>query len=177
MRKGPNFEIFHRVFSSRIEVAAALAGALEPSPQGSEYLKEACLKLEATISELGQGDVEDQYHAYHSAIAIFVLLAEWKHATRNAEPDAQRFLNSAKLRVSEADRSLSFATHERLSTFLDQVESLQSVRELTAIQDQLKEWTLPLLLFANPRDGGYPGLHIPSWTKPLRGRFQDFSIA
>ena len=161
MRNEPNFEIFHRAFSSRIEVAAALAGALKPSPHDFERLKEACLELEATISEIGQGDVEDQYRAYHTAIAIFVLLAEWKHAIRNAEPDAQRFLSSAKLKASEVDKSLSFAADERLDAFLDQVEGLKSVDELTAIQDQLKRWTLPLLLFANLRARGFGGLRVP----------------
>jgi hypothetical protein len=161
MRKEPNFEIFHQAFSSRIEVAAALAGALKPSQPDFEHLKAACLELEATISKLGQGDVEDQYCAYHTAIAIFVLLAEWKHAIRSAEPDAQRFLSSAKLKASEVDKSLSFATDERLGTFLDQVESLNSVNELTAIQDQLKQWTLPLLLFADLQDRGFGGLRVP----------------
>ncbi len=162
MRKEPNFEIFHRAFSSRVEVASALIEALGSSPHDFEQLKVACLELEAIISELGQGDVEDQYRAYHTAIAIFVLLAEWKHAIRKAEPDAQRFLNSAKLRTSEVDRSLSFATDERLNTFLEQVENLQSVHELTVIQDQLKQWTLPLLLFANLQNRDFGGLCVPS---------------
>lgn len=78
-----------------------------------------------------------------------MLLAEWKHAIRNAEPDAQRFLSSAKLKAAEVDRSLSFAADERLEAFLNQVEVLESVDELLAIQDHLKRWTLPLLLFAN----------------------------
>lgn len=161
MRNEPNFEIFRRGFSSRIEVAATLAEALKPAPHDFERLKEACLELEATISEIGRGDVEDQYHAYHTAIAIFVLLAEWKHAVRKAEPDAQRFLSSAKLKASEVDKSLSFSADERLGAFLDQVEGLKSVDELIAIQDQLKRWTLPLLLFANLRHRGFGGFRVP----------------
>jgi len=165
MRNEPNFEIFHRAFSSRIKVAAALVGALKPSPHDFERLKEACLDLEAIIFGIGQGDVEDQYRAYQTAIAIFVLLAEWKHAIRNAEPDAQRFLNSAKLKASEIDKSLSFATDERLEAFLDQIESLKSVNELTAIQDQLKRWTLPLLLFSNLRSQGFGGLRVSTFNE------------
>lgn len=161
MRNEPNLGIFHQALSSRVEVAAALAGALKSSPHDFERLKEACLELEATISAFGQGDVEDQYRAYHTAIAIFVLLAEWKHAIRNAEPDAQRFLNSAKLKASEVDKSLSFAVDERLNVLLEQVKGLNSVDELTTIQDQLKRWTLPLLLFANLRTEGLGGLRVP----------------
>lgn len=164
MRNEPNFEIFRRGFSSRIEVAACLAGALKPSPDDLNRLKTACLELETTISEFGQGNVEDQYRAYHTAIAIFVLLAEWKHALRNAEPDAQRFLISAKLRASEVDKSLSFVADERLDMFLNQVEALKSVDELTAIQDQLKRWTLPLLLFANLIDRRFAGLRFPGFN-------------
>ena len=158
MRYDPNFGIFHRAFSSRIEVAAVLAEALKPSQHDFESLKKSCLELEATISEIGQGDVEDQYRAYLTAIDIFVLLAEWKHAIRNAEPDAQRFLSSAKLKASEVDKSLSFTADERLDAFLDQVESLKSVDELTTIQGHLRRWTLPLLLFANLRDRNYGGV-------------------
>ncbi len=162
MRNKPNFEIFHQAFSLRVEVAAGLSGALIPAPNDFERLKEASLELEATISELGQGDVEDQYRAYQSAISIFVLLAEWKHAIRNAESDAQRFLNAAKLKALEVDKSLSFAADERLNAILDQVEALKSVDELISIQDQMKRWSLPLLLFANLRTQGFGGLHIPA---------------
>lgn len=161
MRSEPNFEIFHQAFSSRVEVAAALAGALKPSPHDLERLKKTCLELKLTISEIDQGDVEDQYRAYYTAIAIFVLLAEWKHAIRNAEQDAQRFLSSAKLKATEVDRSSSFTADERLNVFLEQVEGLKSVDELVPLQDQLKRWTLPLLLFANLRTLDSRGLRIP----------------
>lgn len=166
MRHEPNFEIFHRAFSSRVEIAVALAGALKSSPHDIERLKVACLALEETISETGESGVEDQYRAYHTAIAIFVPLAEWKHAIRNAEPDAQRFLSSAKLKASEIDKSLSFAADERLESFLSQVEGLKSVDELTAIQDQLQRWTLPLLLFANLRTRVFGGLRVPASEEP-----------
>ena len=155
MRNEPNFEIFHRAFSSRVEVATALDGALETSVQDFERLKKACLEFETTISEVDQGDVEDQYRAYHSAIAIFVILAEWKHAIRNAEQDAQRFLSSAKLKASEVEKSSAFASDERLKIFLDQVKGIKSVGELDAIQDHLKQWTVPLFLFANLPNRGF----------------------
>ena len=157
MTNNLNLEIFRRAFSSRIEVAAALAGALKSTPDDFESLKNACLELEKTISEIDQGDIEDQYRAYHTAISIFLHLAEWKHAIRNAEPDAQRFLTSAKLKASEVDKSLSFAADERLDAFLHQIEGLKKVDELTAIQDHMKLWTLPILLFANVRNQGFGG--------------------
>jgi len=157
MRKELNFEIFHRAFYSRIEIIEVLEGALSPSPHDFERLKKASLEFEAIIFELGQGDVEDQYRAYHTAIAIFVFLVEWKHAIRNAELDAQRFLSSAKLKVSEIDKSLSFASDEQLDIFLNQVKILKDVGELTTINNHLKRWTLPLLLFANLSVRDYAG--------------------
>ncbi|MBE9176795.1 hypothetical protein IQ225_18390 [Synechocystis salina LEGE 06155] len=166
MRKEPNFEIFHQAFSWRAEAASALTGSLEPTPHDFEHLKIACLKLEEIISQLGQGDVEDQYRAYHTAISIFVILAEWKHAIRNAEPDSQRFLNSAKLRASEVDKSFKFTTDERLKMFLGQVESLQNMHELTVIQNQLKQWSLPLPLFANPQDRSFEDFRVPNLEEP-----------
>lgn len=161
MRNEPNFEIFHQAFSSRAEVAAAVAVALQPLPCDLDRLKNACLELELIISEINQGDVEDQYRAYHTATAIFVLLAEWKHAIRNAEQDAQRFLNSAKLKASEAYKSSSVFADERLSLFLDQVEDLNSVEELVSIHDQLKGWSLPLLFFTDLRKLDSGGLRVP----------------
>lgn len=167
MRNEINFKIFHQAFSSRIKLAAALAEALNPSLNDFKLLKEACWELGATISMIGQGDVEDQYRAYHTAIDIFVPLAEWKHAIRNAELDAQRFLSSAKLKASEFDRSLSFASNERLEAFLNQVDVLESVNELTVMQDHLKRWTLPLLLFANiPARGLHVSASNGSSEKP-----------
>ena len=165
MRIEPNFDIFHRAFSSRIEAAAALDGVLETSVQDLEQLKKACLELELTISEVDQGDVEDQYRAYHSAIVIFAIFAEWKHAVRNAEKDAQRFLRSAQLKATEVEKSAAFAIDERLKTFLDRVESINSVDELDAIQDHLKQWTVPLLLFANLPTEGFGGVFIPTSNK------------
>ncbi len=162
MRNEPNFEIFHRAFSSRIEVATALDGALKASVHDLERLKKACLKLETTIFEVDKGDVEDQYRAYHAAIDIFIVLTEWKQAIRNAEKDAHRFLNSAKLKASEIDISSGFATDERLKAFLDQVEGIKSVDELDAIQDHLKQWTFPLLLFANLPTRGFGEGLIPA---------------
>lgn len=165
MKNEPNFEIFRQAFSSRIEVSAAIADALKPSPHKLERLKEACSELEETIFEIAEGEVEDQYRAYHFATSIFVPLAEWKHAIRNSEPDAQRFLSSAKLKSSEVDKSLSFAGDERLDEFLDRVEGLKSVDELTVIQDHLNRWTLPLLLFANLKDRVFKGLRLPVSNK------------
>lgn len=165
MRNEPNVEIFHRTFSTRVEAAAALAGVLEPGLHDLERLKKASHELELTMSELSEGQLEDQYRAYCIAISIFLPLAEWKHAIRNAEPDAQRFLNSAKLKASEAEKKLSSHTKERLLPFLKQVESLKSVDELIALQNSLKRWNLPLLLFANPLARRFGGLRLPISTE------------
>lgn len=162
MRNKPNFEIFHRAFSSRVEVATALEGALESSVRDFERLKKACLEFETTVSEVGLGDVEDQYRAYHTAIAIFVILAEWKHAIRNAKKDAQRFLNAAKLKASEAEKSLTFATDERFKAFLEQVKGIKSVDDLDTIQNNLKQWSVPFLLFANLPTIGFGENFIPA---------------
>lgn len=149
MRSEPNFGIFRQTFSSRIEVAAALLDSLQPPKKNLERLKEACSALEDAVSEIGRGDTEDQYRAYLVATEIFLPLAEWKHAIRNAELDAQRFLGSAKIKASEVNNSSSFAADESLSAFLDQVASLEDIDELDALQEKLKRWNLPLLLFSD----------------------------
>lgn len=161
MRNKPNFEIFQRAFSSRVEIAAALSSSLLPPEDNLERLKKACVALDGPVSEIGSGDVEDQYRAYLTAADLFVSLAEWKHAVRNAEPDARRFLESAKIRASEVDRSSSYASDERLCAFLDQLAELENVHGLAAIQEHLKRWSLPLLLFATPQTQGYQGRRVP----------------
>jgi len=133
---------------------------LKPPQKGIACLNRACQELDAILSEIGEGDVEDQYRAFSTACSIFIVLAEWKQAILNAEPDAQRFFMSAKLKVSEVDKSLSFAADKRLITFLDQINSLTTVSELIHIQDQLIRWTLPLLLFANIPDKSFSGLRF-----------------
>ncbi|MDU7349257.1 MAG: hypothetical protein E7L23_28090 [Klebsiella grimontii] len=152
MQNEPNIEIFHQVFSQRIEIAAALDGALKSTPHDLEKLKEACQKLNETVEELGQGYNEDQYRAYYTVMTIFVSLAEWKHAIRNAEIDAQRYLNSAKLKVSEIDMTSNYSNNEQFNEFLEQVKFINTLDSLSSIQNQLTRWSLPLLLFANLRD-------------------------
>jgi len=162
MKNEPNFEIFRRAFSSRIDLAAVLLEALKPSSKNLEGLSAAHSALTDVISEVGQGDVEDQYRAYLTATGIFVPLAEWKHAVRNAEPDAQRFFVSAKIKASEIDRTTSFGGDARLTAFLDEVANLEGVDELAVLQGQLKRWNLPLLLFADFPASGYHGLRVPA---------------
>lgn len=152
MKNEPNFEIFRQAFSPRVEIAAALDGALKSIPNDLVKLKEACQKLNETLDELGQGYVEDQYRAYYIAMTIFVSLAEWKHAIRNAETDAQRFLNSAQLKASEIDMTPSLSENKQFNEFIEQVRSISKLDSLKQIQDQLTSWSLPLLLFANLRD-------------------------
>ncbi|UAN44675.1 hypothetical protein KGP17_19875 [Serratia sp. JSRIV001] len=161
MKNEPKFEIFRQAFSPRIEIAATLDGALKSSLHDLIRLKEACRRLEEAINELSQGDVEDQYQAYYTAVTIYISLAEWKHAIRNAEPDAQRFLSAAKLKASEIDKTLSFSDDKQLEAFLEQIKNLNNLDAMNAVQDQLKRWSLPLLLFANLRHRGAGGLCVP----------------
>ncbi len=161
MRNELNIEIFHQAFSSRVEIAAALKDALKPSLHDFDRLKAACLNLKATISNLDQGDVENQYRAYCTATAIFVSLAEWMHAIRKKETDAQRFLNAAKLEASEVRSSFDIADNEQLNKFIDDIENLKTADQVTSVQEQLKRWNLPLLLFANVQRSQFQAGRIP----------------
>ncbi len=161
MRNEPSFAVFRQAFSLRIKVADAIQGALTPSREKIDLLREACTDFEDTIFELDKGDIEDLYRAYHSAASIFLYLAEWKYAIRNAEPDSQRFLSSAKLKATEVEKPLSFPAEEQLNTLLQQVDSIENVDDLSAVQDHLNRWDLPLLLFSNLRNRDYRGLRLP----------------
>lgn len=151
MRNEPNLEIFHQAFSSRAKIAEVLPNVLNPTSDVLVTFREAIDQLGSVLLQCGRGNIEDQYRAFHTAISIFLLLAEWKRAIRKAELDAQRFLVSAKLQVSEIDHSLSYVMDSYLQGFLTSVDSLQGITELAGIQKYLSEWRLPLLLFANAR--------------------------
>lgn len=144
-----NFKVFHEAFSSRIEVNAAIRDALQPPADNLERLKEAVAKLESVVSEIGRGEIEDQYRAYLTVTKIFFILAQWKHAIRDAEPDAQRFLASARIKASEVDRKvLDCASDQRLVNFLDQVVGHGEIVNLIELKNQILHWNLPILLFA-----------------------------
>jgi len=126
-----------------------------------ERLRLASSALNDALSEVGKGDIEDQYRAYAKAAEIFVPIAQWKRAIRNAESDAQRFLASAKMQASEIDCTSSLSADEGLTTFFAEVATLQTVEELPALQEHMKKWNLPLLIFADLPTHGYPGLRVP----------------
>jgi hypothetical protein len=161
MKNDPTFEIFRRAFSSRVEVALAIKNSLEAPTENLDRLKAAIPKLEAAVAELGDGDAEDQYRAYWTASSVFAVLAEWKHALRNAEPDAGRFLSSAKIKSCEIDTVSTFGGNERLASFLEFVAAIDDVRRLQVLTDHLDRWQLPLLLFAKTAAREYSGLRVP----------------
>lgn len=160
MKNDPTFEIFRRAFSSRIEVALAIKKSLEAPTENLDRLKEAIPKLEAVVTELGDGDAEDQYRAYWTACSIFAVFAEWKHALRNAEPDSVRFLSSAKIKSSEIDTVSTFGGNEQLARFLELVAGIDDVRQLQVLSDHLDGWQLPLLLFAKTATQEYGSLRV-----------------
>ncbi|MDC5240981.1 hypothetical protein ACT4YK_04460 [Acinetobacter baumannii] len=151
MMNEPNLAIFHRAFSSRAKIIELLPEVLKPSSNVLEILKESTTQLGDILSKFGEGEIEDHYRAFHVGVSLFLLLAEWKHAIRKAEPDAQRFLASAKLQVSDIDHSSSFVQIPNLQEFLNNIDSLQNVSELDELQKKLNQWELPLLLFSNTK--------------------------
>jgi hypothetical protein len=165
MKNELNFEIFRRAFSSRIEVAAAVASALQPPSNNLDRLKTAISGFEVEVSTLGQGEVENQYRAYLAGVGLFAVLAEWKHALRSAEPDAQRFISSAKIKASEMDVAATYGGNTRLSKFLDQVEGFVDGGSLKGLTDYLSRWQLPLPMFVNVPTQGHRELRVPTSDK------------
>ncbi|MDC4966471.1 hypothetical protein OHW02_16690 [Acinetobacter baumannii] len=151
MMNEPNLAIFHQAFSSRAKIVELLPEVLKPSSNVLEILKESTTQLGDVLSQCGEGEIEDHYRAFHVGVSLFLLLAEWKHAIRKAEPDAQRFLASAKLQVSDIDHSSSIVQIPNLQEFLNNIDSLQNVSELDELQKKLNQWELPLLLFSNTK--------------------------
>ena len=178
MKHEPNLEIFQEAFSSRSEIAASLPNALLKAGD-LDRLRKAHAAFKDTLDFLSTGEVEDKYRAFNTAVEIFLLLADWKHAIRKAEPEAQRFLSSAKLVSSELDKTLSFATDEKLTAFLANVESVRDIGELDSIRDELIKWSLPLLLFAHihtESSNKFPGSKQPAEMLQPTVAFVRFDI-
>lgn len=161
MRNEPKLAIFRRAFSSRVEVALAIKCSLEAPTENLDRLKAAISKLESAVTDLGDGDAEIQYRAYWMACSIFAVFAEWKHALRNAEPDAERFLTSAKIKSTEIDTESTLGGDERLASFLELVASIDDIGQLQVLTDHLNRWQLPLLLFAETAALEYGDLRFP----------------
>ncbi|MFW1461636.1 hypothetical protein ACEV75_18175 [Vibrio parahaemolyticus] len=151
MKKDPNFEIFHQALTARVQVLDAIEDALKPISGNIEKLKDACYKLRDLIAGLDRGEVEDEYRRFNYSASIFLLLAQWKNAIRNAESDSKRYLNSAQLQLSELDESLTSKRSESFSLFIDRVNNLNNISELESISDLLRSWNLPLLLYTNEK--------------------------
>lgn len=154
MDKRVDFSIFRDAFEARIEIASALSKALDRSPDHIQALEKAHKKLEDRFANISKGDIEDQYRIFLIVIDTFILLAKWKHAIRNAETDAVRFLNSAKLKASEAIDPL-LVSDTRFKIFLEQVADLKEVSQLPGVHKLCQEWPLPLLLFAEVKLAPY----------------------
>jgi len=156
MKSELNFDTFHRVYSHRIAVIEALNEALKPSGEALNAFKKSTKDFEFSISDFANGHAEDAYRAFATAIKIFVPLAEWYHAVRNAEHEANRFLTSANLKISELDKSQSFMETKELCRFLKKVSELEDFNQVNELQEILKAWQLPLILFASLRPARLP---------------------
>ncbi|WP_438300653.1 hypothetical protein [Pseudomonas sp. NMS19W] len=166
MRQEPKLEIFHQIFSLRIEIWSALEDILLPTHREFSELNTACTKLQDNLATFTSSDIVDDYKAHCTAATIFILLAEWRHSIRVAAPDSQRFLQSAKLHVSDIDRSLSFTMNDRLLKFFSTVENLVNPSDLFAIQKDLLNWPLPLPLFLKSRSSGLSISHTKLPDQP-----------
>lgn len=149
-----DFKMFYQAFSARLEIVEAIPKALAYQRSSLACIKEANDKLENILSEIGRSEVEEQYRAFHNAVTIFLQLINWKFAIRNAEPEAQRYLDSAKLISSEFEKS---PYSDWFNKFLEQIENLRTVEELGIIENLLKLWNLPLLLFTNRQEKAVAG--------------------
>lgn len=100
MKNGLNFEIFHQIFSLRVKVLGLIENVLKANSNDIESLTEACTSLSTIINGLSKGEVEDHYRRFYYAASIFLLLAQWKKAIRDADNNPDRFLQSARLQLS-----------------------------------------------------------------------------
>uniref|UniRef100_UPI000C85CA32 hypothetical protein n=1 Tax=Vibrio splendidus TaxID=29497 RepID=UPI000C85CA32 len=148
MKNEPSFEIFHQALTSRIIVLDSIKEALKPVSGNVEILQDSCLKLGVIVEELGDGEVENRYRRFQFSVSIFLILAQWKQSIRNADSDSQRFLSSAKLKLSELDESLVTEEDALFKKFIEKVNDIRDISELEPISELFFCWDLPLLLYS-----------------------------
>ncbi|QIA62273.1 hypothetical protein GT360_01435 [Vibrio astriarenae] len=148
MKSEPNFEMFHQALTSRVVVLDCIEKALKPAPGNIESLQSAYLQLREVVDALGDGDAENSYRRFLFSVSVFLLLAKWKQSIRSAAPDSQRFLTSAKLKVSEFDESLATEEDTLFVEFIDSISKISDIDELDSVCELFSRWDLPLLLFS-----------------------------
>lgn len=151
MKRGPNFELFHQIFSLRVKVLALIENSLKANSNDIESLTAACASLSTITNDLSKGDVEDKYRRFYYAASIFLLLAQWKKAIRDADNNPDRFLQSARLQLSEIDESLINQPDSNFFEFSNKVAALKDVSTLNSIQDLFSKWELPLPFYLSQK--------------------------
>ena len=146
-----SYPILKHAFPKRVEALEALTQIL--SSGGDPVLLEKTAKaLLDAARDLGVGQAAIAYRIYGLLTKALGHLTNWKHAVRNAEIDADRYLRSAKEITKEALTATPEGdANEPYRAAATAIEAVSKLEDVAECAERVIRIALPLPLLAHPQ--------------------------
>lgn len=130
-------DIFHQCYSARLKALRAIgehdADALETSANE--------IKLYADM--YGRNMPGSELEGFAEALMCLALQRRWLNAIRNAESEATRFQNAAKLRADEYRTLIANRDNTIFDKIVTDIGAVETPKELKVVEDRLTSMPLP----------------------------------
>jgi hypothetical protein len=148
MRRTRRDEVLYSVYSTRIKAIEAL-DSVKRHIAPKESLESIASQLKQKAGQLGERPVGMLYHQFASLVEAISRLVEWSAAVRGAEPDADRFLRSAKLLARDVARqSADDGQAANLAAISARIAELVDIDGVSEIAKLMLNVSLPIPVFA-----------------------------
>lgn len=141
--------IVEQAFLSRADALEALETPLDAA--GGARLREAAESALLVGATFGRAPAAADWRAFADSLKIGAHVLDWWAGVYSAEPDADRHLRAAKLRLSEMRVDIAEGSFRaRLAARLDPVMNGLELNEVGAVIASIAREAMPLGLFAEP---------------------------
>ncbi|MFL6305701.1 MAG: hypothetical protein ACJ72H_19405 [Candidatus Sulfotelmatobacter sp.] len=148
MRRTRRDEILYSAYSTRIRAIEAL-DSLSRQIEVKDSLESIAAELRQTAGRLRERLVGIRYRQFATLLEATSRLTQWSVAVRGAEPDADRFLRSAKILAREVAREAAeegqAANLVAVSARITELTDIDGVSEITELMLKIP---LPIPVFA-----------------------------
>jgi hypothetical protein len=157
-----NKRILSDSFSSRRNAVAALWAASKDEPS-SHDLKQVAADLESTSVLISNGTVASAYAALAALIRVVEALTQWRQAVLAAQPEADRFLRSARERFKLWSQEYAQASAiTGLAAAAGPISALDTLEAIPAVVSAIALVPLPIAVFEAHR--------LPPYVPPADAR-------
>jgi hypothetical protein len=148
MRRTRRDEILYTAYSTRIKAIEALDSLKRRVPT-KDSLDSIAAQLKQMADRLGERPVGIRYRQFANLLEATSRLTQWAVAIRGAEPDADRFLRSAKLLAREVARECTQdGQAANLAAISVRINDLTDIDGVSEIAELLLTVSLPIPVFA-----------------------------